>query len=251
MQKHQIVVPCYNEAQRFDVDAFTSFLEQNDDVRFLFVDDGSTDGTHTCIAVLQDRFPHAVSFLRLDTNVGKGEAVRIGIQSLLSSGATYIGFWDADLSTPLREIRPMADILDADPRVNIVFGSRVKLMGRHIHRKMLRHYLGRVFATVVSIAVHLPVYDTQCGAKLFRMNNTLRDVLREPFITRWLFDVEILTRYIALMGHDALALSLHEHPLMEWSDVRGSKVRFMDFAKGPIDLWRIKQRAATYGDGNA
>jgi hypothetical protein len=121
----------------------------------------------------------------------------------------------------------------------MVFGSRVKLLGRRIVRKPHRHYLGRIFATVVSNVLRLPVYDTQCGAKLFRRTSQLAVVLQNPFRSRWIFDVEILARFIHTCGIEYVKNSVYEYPLAEWCDIGGSKVKPGDFLKALGDLLRI------------
>ena len=95
----------------------------------------------------------------------------------LGTGYDFVGFWDADLATPLDELSLFVDTLTARPDIDIVIGARVALLGRRIDRKLYRHAYGRVFATAVSQLLSLEVYDTQCGAKLFRVNDDLAEVL--------------------------------------------------------------------------
>ena len=41
----QVVVPCYNEAARFDAGAFGRALARDEELSFVLVNDGSSDGT--------------------------------------------------------------------------------------------------------------------------------------------------------------------------------------------------------------
>ncbi|KAK3287117.1 hypothetical protein CYMTET_5346 [Cymbomonas tetramitiformis] len=85
----------------------------------------------------------------------------------------------------------------------MVFGARVALLGRYIQRKASRHYLGRIFATLASLVLDVPIYDTQCGAKMFRVTPDLNTVLSQPFRSRWIFDVELIARFVALRKKSA------------------------------------------------
>lgn len=138
-------------------------------MHFVFVNDESSDGTLDVLNKLADRNPQIASVLHLPKNVGKAEAVRQGVLHAISSGADSVGFWNADLATPLNSIIHFLDVLDRNESIELVMGARCKLLGRSVQRKLSRHYLGRVFATVVSMLLRLGVYDTQCGAKVFRV----------------------------------------------------------------------------------
>ena len=240
-----IVVPCYNEAQRLDRDAYQSFVSRTSGVDFVFVNDGSTDDTAAVLSALITCAPDRLSLINCERNRGKAEAVRIGMSYALTRARRYAGFWDADLATPLTEIPRFAATLDARPACEICFGARVKLLGRAIERRAYRHYGGRLFAAAASIVLQLPVYDTQCGAKLFRVSPHTVALFAEPFLGRWTFDVEIIARLkqeLASSEHREAADAIYELPLDEWRDVRGSQVKSIDFVLGLVELARIRSR---------
>ena len=164
-----IVVPCYNEADRLRRDVFLDFVEAHDDFRFLFVNDGSTDSTLDVLSLLEQKYPNRIEVLDLSRNSGKAEAVRQGMLAAIDGGADFAGYWDADLATPLDEIPVFHRILADSPATVLVIGSRVCLLGRNVERRLFRHLLGRAFASAASLILHLKVYDTQCGAKMFRI----------------------------------------------------------------------------------
>lgn len=236
MSRLLLVVPCYNEEKRLDVEAFRAF----DGADFLFVNDGSRDGTLRVLESLAASDPKKFSVLDLERNGGKAEAVRRGIAAAIDRGAALTGFWDADLATPLAELPGFLSIFESRPEIEMVLGARVRLLGRDISRHASRHYVGRFGATLISQTLGLAVYDTQCGAKLFRVTDTLRHVFAKPFLSRWIFDVEILARFIEQRGRDAVARSVYEYPVTRWRDVKGSKVRSTDFLRALRDLWRIR-----------
>lgn len=253
-----IVVPCYNEAARFLPEPFLDFLNEEGalarQVSFLFVNDGSTDATLQVLETLVEDaaragHPGRIAIVNKKLNGGKGEAIRDGMLAALqasSAGGTlrceYIGFWDADLATPLSAIPQFLEVIESRTNLHMIFGSRIRLLGRTIHRNPARHYLGRIFATAASHTLSLPIYDTQCGAKIFKATDDLAHMLAEPFLSRWIFDVEILARYIQRCGRDFCFHAIYEFPLQSWEDVAGSKVGPLDFFHAAYDILRIYRR---------
>jgi glycosyltransferase involved in cell wall biosynthesis len=246
-----VVIPCYNEAARLDVTAFRDFARRESGIRFLFVNDGSTDETQSVLEELTVGAGDAFEVLSLHTNRGKAEAVRQGVLEACRRGADFIGYWDADLATPLPVITSFVELLQKRPDLTAALGSRVRLLGRRIDRSAKRHFAGRLFATSASLALRLPVYDTQCGAKLFRASPEVRHAFETPFRNRWIFDIEILGRLdrSARAAGSAVVESIVEVPLVEWRDVKGSKVGFVEglsaFAS-LLPVWWECRRAAVH-----
>jgi dolichyl-phosphate beta-glucosyltransferase len=235
MPEAVVVVPCFNEERRLREDDFLALAGSG--LRLLFVDDGSTDRTRDRLRALAGRGDGTIDLLALETNRGKGEAVRLGLLRALEGGPDTVGYVDADLSTPTEEILRLRAELD-ERRVAVVMGSRVRLLGTRIDRHAGRHYLGRVFATAASLILRLPVYDTQCGAKFFRASETLRQALDRPFRSRWAFDVELIGRL--LHGRPPVAASdFLEVPLQRWTDVSGSRLRPVGMLSAAVDLLAV------------
>jgi len=243
----RIVVPCFNEAQRLRADAFRDYCARDPDVDFLFVDDGSKDETLVRLRELERALAGRAAVLPLERNQGKAEAVRQGMRAAFKSSAELVGYWDADLATPLDEIARFRAVLAANPNVELVLGARVQLLGRLVRRRPIRHYLGRIFATGVSLFLRLPIYDSQCGAKLMRNEAALASLFDEPFCVNWTFDVELLARLVRLRGRAAAREALYELPLERWEDVAGSKVAAGDFFVAFAEIARLWRR---YGRGS-
>jgi len=231
-----IIIPAWNEAARLQDRAFLDFVARQDVVDLRFVDDGSTDATPARLEAIRVEAPDRIVVQRLAQNCGKGEAVRLGLRAALDAGYPLVGYLDADLAAPLDAAVLLRETLLADPALAMALGARIKLLGWRIRRSERRHYLGRIFATCASLALGLAVYDTQCGAKALRAGTATDAALATPFLSRWLFDVELLARLRDARG------PMREVPLPVWEDPGGSSVRARDFLRAPIELWRIWRR---------
>jgi dolichyl-phosphate beta-glucosyltransferase len=240
MREVCLVIPCYNEAERLRGDLILDFLESRALASLCFVNDGSSDGTPKVLETLRARDPERIMVIDLARNSGKAEAVRQGVAHAVARRRfAFIGYWDADLSTPLSELDGLLAAFDINPGCLLAMGSRVKRLGSDIERNAARHYLGRIFSTFASQVLGLPVYDSQCGAKVFR--SELTGVLfGDRFITRWLFDVEMLARLRNPRGRDALLESAIEVPLSAWTERGGSKLRVVHIVKVPFELLKIR-----------
>ena len=97
-----IIVPCYNEEESIPLfyeeimKQETFFHEKDVEFEFIFVDDGSKDGTVRAVKALRekDERVHLVSFSR---NFGKESAIIAGLEKSIGD---FVVFMDADLQDP-------------------------------------------------------------------------------------------------------------------------------------------------------
>ena len=237
LERPAIVVPCYNEEERLDA---AELLRLAESVDVWLVDDGSRDRTRERIESIAAGSAGRITVFANQRNLGKAETVRRHLLEGCERNAPAVGFLDADLATPVDEMLAMVSLLDSTT-AEAITGARVGLSGRDIRRSAARHYFGRVFSTIASMALARRYYDTQCGAKVFRNTAALRSAIAQPFLSRWAFDVELLGRLIA-GSPDAAPVaseSLVEYPLHTWHDIAGSKLSMMAAWKTALELFVI------------
>jgi glycosyltransferase involved in cell wall biosynthesis len=213
-----IVIPAYNEAARIarSLESVFAYLnEQPYDGEVIVVDDGSED--ETARVAEQSFAAHAgrteARVIRVEPNRGKGYAVRAG---LLAARAPIALFSDADLSTPITETPKLVAPIRAG-EYDLIFGSRAldrSLIG--VHQPWRREQGGRGVNLLVRMVTGMPVWDTQCGFKAFRMD-VCRPVVEAATIDRFGFDIELL--YVAHLS----GLRLREWPV-RWDHNEGSKL---------------------------
>jgi len=214
-----IIIPCYNEEVRLKRVSIEKLVEGLDDATLIFVNDGSRDNTLAVLSDLAAQFPDRISIISFQKNEGKAKAIAKGVRQVIDTRSfVYIGYMDADFSTPVAEFIKLYTII-REQRASFVFGSRIKKLNSGINRKAFRHIAGRVISTLIDLHFKLGIYDTQCGAKIFS-SEVVSAVFDSPFYCNWLFDVEI---FIRLKKKGLLSGGI-EQPLQGWKDIGGSKI---------------------------
>jgi len=220
MQKIAIIIPCYNEEKRLDESSLLKVI--NDSLVTLYLaNDGSKDKTLEIITDFSNKNAERCFVLNYAENSGKANTIYKSVNEVLALNRyDYIGYFDADFSTPPEEVLRLIQEVDIR-KCGFLIGSRILLLNSGINRKYHRHIIGRVILTLINFKFKLGVYDTQCGAKIFS-KNIIPNAFNKPFYTSWLFDVEI---FIRLKKLDLLKFGA-EIPIYNWRDVDGSKLGF-------------------------
>lgn len=238
--ENAIVVPCYNEANRLDLPSFKKFLDQRKDYTICFVNDGSSDNTLEILQSFQEANNGRVHIYDAPQNNGKAEAIRSGINYMLqNTSANNIGFMDADLATGFDDYENLVDSLEYDfGNDGMVIGSRTRVNTATIQRTAFRSASSNIFNRAIQWMIGLKINDTQCGAKVFT-RKTANTLFKNAFITKWLFDIELLMRMRNKYGKERMLRQFKEVKLSKWTEVEGSKITLKDAIQFPIQLIQI------------
>ena len=225
-----VVIPCYNEEERLSGQDFKDFAHKNLGYHLCFVNDGSTDNTLQILEELRENYGDHISVYNCAKNGGKAEAVRQGMLHLAKDPQLdYIGFLDADLSTDFRDFDDLVNTLEGST-FKIVSGSRMSRMGANITKESARKVISMTINLIIRTILRMPFNDTQCGAKVMD-RDLVEEMFTKPFITKWLFDVEIFMRMRKHFGAEKAKSLICEQPLKRWIHADGSKLSMKDSVK--------------------
>ncbi|SFN66775.1 Glycosyltransferase involved in cell wall bisynthesis [Algoriphagus ornithinivorans] len=236
---YAIVIPCYNEEQRFPFVEFEKFAEKHPEVLLCLVNDGSKDKTLAVLRGLQVTCPSNVAVFDMPQNGGKSEAVRQGMLYVHENyAAKLIGFLDADLATLPDEWLQMAKYKENNPKFGAVVGSRILRLGADINRDDSRSFASSMIKKLIKKILRANFQDTQCGAKIFQ-RSLVPFLFQKQFNTPWLFDVEIFLRLQEKFGKTTLQKGVLEYPLMHWTEIGNSRLKLKDTIRIPFQLMKL------------
>ncbi|HFR3257428.1 TPA: glycosyltransferase family 2 protein [Streptococcus suis] len=155
------IVPCFNEEEAISYfyDAMEKVRkEMGEQFEYIFVNDGSKDGTLTVLRQLsgQDR---AVRYLSFSRNFGKEAALYAGLQAAQGELVTVM---DVDLQDPPEMLMEMKAMLDGNPDLDCVGTRRVSRDGE----PPIRSFFAKLFYKLMNKISQVEVVD---GARDFRL----------------------------------------------------------------------------------
>jgi len=231
-----VILPVFDEARLIDhtLNAVIAFAGENPAFEFLFVDDGSRDGT---AKIIHDRLerecPLRVSLLSYTPNRGKGRAVHAGFERALATLALagldedgLVCFTDGDLAYPLDHLPELAAALES---YDVVIGSRSLVHKDERNTTLPRRVMGGVFNALARATIGIPHKDTQAGLKGFRAA-AAREVFRRQHLDNFAFDVELV--YLARR----LGFSVGEIPARV-SEAHSYKVSKVNLVRDPLRMF--------------
>lgn len=165
MNKNLVIIPTYNEIENVEKMVRTVFILPRE-FDLLIVDDGSPDGTATCIKELQKEYSGKLHLEERKGKLGLGTAYIHGFKWALRNNYDFIFEMDCDFS---HNPSDLVKLLEAcEKGADVAVGSRY-CKGGKIDNWPLGRILMSYFASVyVRMVLWIPVKDTTAGFKCYR-----------------------------------------------------------------------------------
>ncbi len=160
-----VIVPCYNEEAGLPSLLGRLSRMRNGGTRdwqFLFVDDGSTDGTFNALirAAVDERW---LGVIRHDENRGLGAALRTGFENASSPIVCTI---DSDCTYPPEELPELVALVEAG--AEIATASAWHPESASAEGSALRLWLSRMVSSVYQLLLGQDVYTFTCLFRAYR-----------------------------------------------------------------------------------
>jgi glycosyltransferase involved in cell wall biosynthesis len=221
---YSLVIPAYNEEHRI-IPLFEGI--RNFEGELIVVCDGTDRTADVVDRIAADRKDLLIRCLRFDHRLGKGGGV---IAGLAAARAPLVGFFDADGSTKISEMKRLFEFL---AEYDGAIGSRwVSGSTLTVRQGILRRIESRSFNLLIRALFGLKFNDTQCGAKVFR--KSVIDAILPLLLSRGFeFDVELLW-LLRKKGCRVVEVPI------EWQNKGDSRVRKGDMIHMVAGLLRVR-----------
>ena len=214
-----VVVPFYNPGPALlqHLQGLAEVLDaKNVSFEIIAVSDGSTDGSFELIRSAGFR---SVRTIELAKNVGKGGALRVGLNC---GRGRYLGFIDSDGDIPAQVMERFVDEIRKNSPA-ILSGSK-----RHSESQVVYPPLRRIYSVgfqmLLRVLFRLSVRDTQTGVKLIR-RDVVAQVLPLMVEKKFAFDLElfVVAKHLGFDQVAELPVVIKERftSTISWRSVKG------------------------------
>jgi glycosyltransferase involved in cell wall biosynthesis len=151
-----VAIPVYNEAGNLPpvIEALAARFPHGN---LLFIDDGSSDGSHRLIEAA------GLPLLRHPMNLGYEETLRTAMRHVLAAGHEYVVFFDSDGQHRVEDLEQIIRSHEDDP-CDLIIGSRYRgVQGAPLS---LRSIGTRFFSKLTTVLSGVEITDVTCGLKL-------------------------------------------------------------------------------------
>ena len=192
-----LIIPTYH-AEAFIIQSLNHLTEYAQNTphihEIILVDDGSKDQTTHLINQYLKTHPNtAITLITLDRNVGKGAAIKKGIEK--ASGNLLV-FTDCDLPYAFSDINNLIQTLISD-QADVAIGSRMHpnsvyhIRSHNLSYIYIRHTSGRLFNYIINFYTRLGINDTQAGLKGFTQQ-AAQLCFNKMTVSGFAFDIDLL-----------------------------------------------------------